>query len=150
MLCDGNGACALAEGEVVREPTQVCPAPGTGPAEARVDIDGLGAGGEAVGEVLCWVAGDAVETQLMGGGRLLTGPLGNGVLVGAYIYASNPAVHQSVKTQVYDAAGVLLPGCVVVDDTKDADWEEVLFTGPACVNAAFARLTAHTSPYGDL
>jgi hypothetical protein len=59
-------------------------------------------------------------------------------------------VHQSAKTQAYDAAGVLLPGCVAVDNAKDGIWVEAVFTGPTCRNAVFARVTAHSSANGDL
>jgi hypothetical protein len=117
--------------------TQVCPAPGGGPQEARVLPDGVAG--------LCWV-GESYATGLArAAGSLAIDD--RFVVVRAYLFGGAA----SAKTQVYDADGNPLRGCVAIDTTSsDGQWREIAFDHEACSGAAFARVTAHVSPEGDL
>jgi hypothetical protein len=73
-------------------------------------------------------------------------PGGTAWIVSAYLFVERGVGFpkaDSAKTQLYDAEGVLLPGCVAVDDTRDQRWQEVLVDNINCPGAAFARVTAY-------
>jgi hypothetical protein len=137
--CDGSGGCRLdGDGLLPAEPTQLCPAPGAGPSEVRVAADAQ--------PRECWIGSSWELGETMASGRMSIAPGGTGRTVSAYL--NGFAV--SAKTQAYDEAGKLLPGCVAVDNASDRRWVDVTFNGATCLGAAFARVTAHASTNGDL
>ena len=137
--CDGYGACQSNPTVPASEPTQVCPQPGGGPQEVRALLDGA--------DVDCWVGDTFAAGVTCSRGSIATGIAGPGsVRLGAYLFG----IGASAKTQAFDAAGVLLPGCVVVDPSADRTWTYATFIGETCRNAAFARVTSHANNNGDL
>jgi hypothetical protein len=116
--------------------TQVCPAPGGGPPEVRLLPN--------AGDGLCWVG----ESWELGFARA-SGSLNiteRFVEVRAYLFGGAA----SAKTQVYDADGNPLTWCVAVDTSPNSGSREIAFEHTTCPGAAFARVTAHWSPDGDL
>jgi hypothetical protein len=137
--CDGFGECRLdGNGLLPAEPTQLCPAPGAGPSEVRVELDAP--------EGACWMGSSWDLGVTMAFGKMSTAFGGAGWTISAYLNG----FAASAKTQAYDEAGRLLPGCVAVDVATDREWMNVTFSGATCVGAAFARVTAHASSNGDL
>jgi hypothetical protein len=137
--CDGTGECRLdGDGLLPAEPTQLCPAPGAGPSEVRVEADAPGG--------TCWVGSSWELGATMASGQITTAPGGAGWTLSAYLFG----FAGSAKTQAYDASGNLLRGCVAVDNSNDRQSVNVTFSGVTCLGVAFARVTAHASNNGDL
>jgi hypothetical protein len=138
--CDAEVECLADAGAFPLEPTQGCPLPGSALPEARAYLDGPTED--------CWV-GDSWETATAnyGRGQLQTGPEGgDSRIVSAYAFSNE----WSLKTQAYDDAGVLLRGCVAVDNQADQAWVRMTFNHGTCKGAVFVRVTAHASSNGDL
>ncbi len=154
LLCDGHGECAL-DVATFGNATRVCPSSTVpGSIEARAGLNG---------EALCWLdflfEGVVQGTVIVQGGIATVSENPASRIISVYLYNTlpmdldpprEPTVVRSGKAQAYDASGVLLPGCVAVDNAKDGWGVTATFDGPTCRDAAYVLVTAHESLSGDL